>query len=118
MEYFDLLPKEINEIIVSDLKYKDLLNLYTKAFSNINWSVVYFYRYGEYIKLEYESYILRLSVINLLKILRFNYTAKNLIKICALSLSFNDLKDVPEEIVNLPNLRTLYLHNNELSMLP
>ena len=59
--YIDIIPSELVEIIVSYVELPDLDNLVNLVTIPINWSTIYFYHFGEYKRINYMEYKLKLS---------------------------------------------------------
>jgi len=126
MYYFEIIPSDLNNIIVSYLLYDELIQV-LKVFdlTYVNWNTIHKYHFGSYpinIK-EYKStsineYLNRLGIESLISKLNLNYTIDQLLELQVLDLSSNQLIRVPPEVGNLTNLRELSLTNNRLTQVP
>lgn len=133
MDYFELVPIEILEIIVAYLPADDVENFIEIPRYPLNWSDVYSHRYGEYRKINYSEYLRYLKGENLLKWLqtldsieasfdseiRLKYDTKSfsidsLFKLTVLDLSYKNITHIPEEIGILDNLVELCLNRNRI----
>jgi len=58
--YFNIIPKELIEIIVSYLSWRELERLYYLLTLELNWGIIYLYRFGVYKNVGYSGYFKRL----------------------------------------------------------
>jgi len=110
MDYFNLTPSELNNIILSYLPFDDLV-LLLKTFNwiNLNWSVIHQYHFGEYNQIELNKYLTRLASESLIIKFKLRYTIDELLNLEMLSLYRVNVKRVPQEIEYLTNLIFLNL---------
>lgn len=116
--YFHLLPNELNEIIFSYLDSDDLPNV---PILGLNWGSVHWFKYGQYIKLNYNEYLKRVLLEELrmfLKRSNKNYSMEELTNLEILNLSRYQLEEIPASVGQMTNLRELYLYNNKLKEIP
>ena len=69
------LPSEIWESIVYLLDYDSLDNfieVYEKFRDELNWSIVYKYRFGEYKQVGYSEYYMLISIVKFKSIIKHN----------------------------------------------
>src|SRR5436853_562240 len=122
--YFDVIPRELSNIIVSYIGYYLDLDRLIKSIPtliNLDWSVINSHFPDErYIpNLRYEGYHKRLGIKSLMiKLSFYNLTIENMESLTSLDLSDRNLKDLPIEIGFLTNLRLLYLDHNQLTTIP
>ena len=57
MYYFDFIPNELSEIIISILDYDDFIS-YSKAFdiNNLNFRIIYYYKFNNQKVVDYKTY--------------------------------------------------------------
>ena len=76
--YFNLLPSEITEIILSYLDTsQDLENISVLLTASINWGTIYSYHFGTYKKLDYLEYLKIIELTELIKTLKLNTQLMN-----------------------------------------
>jgi len=118
MNYYNLIPSELNEIIVSYLFSDELKTLLNTFILHVNWNTVHLYHFNAYKSTSVSEYLIKLGVERLRDKLRLNYTVDQLINLQVLHLSYNQLTQVPPEIGNLTNLQILHLTGNQLTQVP
>ena len=120
--YFDLIPTDLSNIIVSYLNSDDLENFglsHTYLISIFNWSFVHSLHFGSFtIGIDYTEYLKLLQVEKLIKVLHLRYTINQLLNLQELYLINLQLKDIPKEIGDLSNLQMLNLKYNQLIDIP
>jgi len=72
--YFNIIPSELAEIILSYVESLDLDNLINIITTPINWSTIYYYHFGEYRKINYNDYKTDLGLFELKSIFRLIHT--------------------------------------------
>ena len=118
MNYFNFTPFELIEITLSYLTKDDLLSFlaFYDIKDNLNWNIIYYLHFGRYKNnINYKKYINWLS---LEKLREEFYLKKELENTTELYLNSSGLTEIPEEIVELINLRILNSSNNLLTYLP
>ena len=118
MYYFNFIPNELTEIIVSYLEYDDFVSFNDSFIIDLNYSHVYNYRYGTVLKLDYNGYKKYLGVENVKKELSLEDTIEELIEIKELYLLDNKFISVPKSIGELTQLEELSFDYNKLTSLP
>jgi len=119
MDYFNIIPLELNEIIVSYMLPDELSNL-LKTFNifNLNWNTIHTYHFGEYKSIYQNEYLKKLGIESLINKLNLDFNINELLDLDGLDLSFNNLTQIPPEIGNLTNLQILELTSNKLTQVP
>ena len=118
MNYFILIPSELNEIILS-YSYIDGVKTLLNTFNlRVNWSIIHTYHFNEYISISIDEYLNKLGIENLRDKLILDYTINELINLQELDLTNSQLTQVPPEIGYLTNLQKLWFGNNKLTLVP
>ena len=102
MYYFNFIPNELSEIIISYLDYDDFVSLNNSFRFDLNYSQVYHYRYGTVLKLDYKGYRQYLGAEDLKNKLGLRESINELEKIEELSLYYNGLYSLPNSKVIQP----------------
>src|SRR5436190_10066635 len=122
--YFNLVPSELIEIIVSYLKYNDLQNfIETFQLTKLNWNAVHKYHFGNYPKsnsrpLTYSRYQRLIGVEGVKIILGLKESIEEITSMKVLTLSNKELYSIPSEIFSLENLKILVLNRNHITSIP
>ena len=128
MDYFQLTPPELIEIVIAHLNYDDVksfLDMYTYT-KLLNWSTIWSYHFdnsiqidkGVYDKGKYLKYLSAQSLKTKFPGTSLSKTSiEEILNTTEFHLS-NQIKEVPSELFNLTNLTRLYLGNNQLHELP
>ena len=117
MDYFQLIPPELIEILISYLN-SDSLDSFIQcySFNSLNWFIIFKYHF-EYNKnvnlIEYKKY---LGIETLKDKLKLNESIEELSNKTELYLRNNQLDELPKEIGNLTSLQELYLGKNQLNI--
>jgi Leucine-rich repeat (LRR) protein len=107
-----LINKQFNNIFNCDLLWK---NIITEKYSDINIDEIQ----KQYNIINFKYICKKITdLLYLNKTLNLNKTVTDLINLQKLSLSNNQLKEIPKEIGSLINLQCLFLHNNQLKEIP
>jgi len=120
MDYFNQVPSEINDIIISYLSSDDIMVL-LKTFNilNLNWETIHYYHFRKYkVAVTIPEYSMSLELENMIDRLDLNSTIDGLSKSTTLYLTSRKLERVPPEIRRLTNLKELYLYFNQLTEVP
>jgi hypothetical protein len=124
--YFDIIPTELSDIIISFLDTEELeyfLNVFTEGSRNINWRFVFFLRFGIYQrnigKTDHLQWYQRfLDIENLKNKFELNLSIEELDTSIELNLSDRSIVEVPSEIKSLINLKRLNLSHNQIKDIP
>lgn len=121
MNYFSFIPFELFEQILPYLNKDELLSFlsFYDVKDDLNWNIIYsLHFYKSKRGVDYEIYILWLSLEKLKEKLKLDYQLDDLINLKLLDLGNNNLTAIPEEIGDLINLQILNLDNNKLTKVP
>jgi len=139
MDYFNLIPSDITNIIISyissseDLKalfdtfsLNNLNNFEPKGSKSerqiavpvLNWSTIYQYHFGKYKQMTMIEYMTTFSAETLINNFKLEYTVNELLNLKKLSLPSRELTEIPPEIFDLTNLQDLSLNNNQITQVP
>jgi len=126
MDHFELIPSDINNIILSYLSADDLrIMLDTFSLPYLNWNTINAYHFNEHKhNMSMFKYLTRLRVESLINKLNLNYysindhTIDELLESTDLYLGYMGITQLPSEIVELVNLKELSLEGNRLTRIP
>jgi len=119
MDYFNLIPSELNNIIISYISFTDLKSLLnTFSLPNLNWSVIHDYHFNEYKSISLSDYLNKLSTESLINKLNLNYSIDELLNSNTFNLNDIGLTEIPPEIFNLNNLQYLSFEYNRITDVP
>jgi len=108
MNYFQLIPIELIEILISYLNNDDFDSLNQAfSFNNLNWYIVFKYHFGYHKNVNIVEYQRFLGIESLIDKLNLKENIEELNNGTELSLSVNQLDKLPKEIGNLSSLQTL-----------
>jgi len=119
MNYFNIVPSDVNNIILSYLYSDELITLlFTYNLLHVNWNTVHSYHFNEYKKLSSSEYLTRLLIEELIIKLWLPHNIDEMLNIKELNLSRYNLVQVPSVVFLLNNLETLDLSDNRLTQVP
>jgi len=124
MSYFELVPSDLNNIILSYLSIYELKKLLKQFnFTNLNWNTIHAYHFSSYQIIN--EFMLRVDYLNKLSLedllyneLRMNRKTNHFINIKYLDLGFRYLKKIPKGLNYLVNLQILNLDHNQIVKIP
>ena len=119
MDYFQLIPTELIEILISFLN-NDSLDSFIQcySFNSLNLYIVFKYHFGYHKNVNLSEYKRYLGLETLKDKLKLKQSIEELSNLDKLYLNNNQLTSLPKEIGNLTSLQTLYLGDNQLTSLP
>jgi len=119
MDYFQLIPHELIEIIISYLNNDNFDSLnQVFSFNSLNWYIVFKYHFNCHKNVNLSEYRRYLGIESLIGKLNLKENIEELNNLKVLYLDNNQLTSLPIEIGNLTSLQTLYLGGNQLTSLP
>src|SRR5665647_503828 len=116
--YFNDIPSELTEIILSYVNSEDLDNLIKLLHVKINWGTIHLYRFGDYEQIDYSDYIRKVGSFEFKTILKLPHTINYLMNMRDLYLFNLNIKEIPRQIGYLINLEELYLNINQIREIP
>ena len=121
MDYFELIPSDINNIIISYLPLVDELLKFLKVFNlvHVNWNTINEYHFGLYSpNITQLKYLTRLGAEVLINKLNLNYNIDELLDVKYLYLTLDENERIPSEIGYLSNLKALKVYGGYVNQLP
>jgi len=123
MNCFELIPSELNNIIISYLEIDEietLLNVFNII--NVNWNTIHVYHFGVYPsnrqQINKQEYLSRLEAEILINKLDLRFNVDDLLNLKLLNLYNYDIREIPKEMGILTNLTTLDLGSNKIVQIP
>jgi len=116
--YFNLIPSELTEIIISYISSLDLSNFNNLVNIKLNYDTIYYYHFGIYKRVNQKDYILDLGLSEFKDIFKSIYTLDELKDLKYFESASNQIKEIPRQIGNLINLKYLYLDHNQIREIP
>ena len=116
--YFDVVPVELSDIIISYLDNDNLQNfveiLSKNIKSNLNWRFINHLHFGSNKNIDQIEYQRFLDIEKLKNIFRLKETVDEVDKMTELNLIFRAIDNIPPAIASLKNLQILNLSVNRI----
>jgi len=116
--YFNIIPSELTEIILSYVESLNLHVLYNIIITPVDWSTVYYYHFGDYKRIGFGEYELYLGLSELKNILRLPHTLDDMRNLEYLYINDRNIFRIPPQIRYLTRLKKLRLINNKINFIP